>query len=93
MTGRPPSWLIERYGTLDAALLAADLAVVDAEVDVGAKTRVSWAALERMQAVHAEWEVLDSERRVAYDRLINVRKHRDWVERLLCPPEQPLDKN
>ncbi len=89
MTETPPAWLLERHGTLERALLAADLAVVDAEAEVGARTRDTRAAMKRKEDADAEFLRCSRESYAAHDRLQNVRKHRDWVERLAAVEQTP----
>lgn len=80
----PPAWLLEQHGTLEEALLAADLRVINAEADVGAAIQLARAAMDRKIAAEEEFRALARAEMEARDRLRNIRQHRDWVERLLC---------
>lgn len=84
MSEAPPAWLLEKHGTVEAALLAADLAVVDAMAAVEATSNATRHALSRKTAAEAEFNALDRERLSAIDRFRNVKAHQQWVEQLAC---------
>lgn len=83
-TAEVPTWLLEQYGTLEAALAAADRDVAMRGEDVRALTLEVREAMERLRLATGEFNRADRECRAAYDRFHNMRKHRDWVESLLA---------